>query len=283
MKRVLIVGSKGVVGTQLVKECIAKYGSNSLILPDRQKNSWDVSNSKSVSELIEINQPNLIVNLAASYKENFAEAVSVNVIGSQNILDTVYKLGLKARIILIGSAAEYGDVTFEENPIPETRVLRPRSVYGMTKALQTSLANFYAPLGVDVIVARLFNIIGKGLSDRLLLGSLEKQIEELKKSQRSVIEVGNLDAIRDYISAEDAAKKLMNIVSYGKGGEVYNVASGVGSKVRDIVIKLLEENGLNETILLRNDRVNKSQSRSSYVVFADVKKYDGLDRHDEQA
>jgi nucleoside-diphosphate-sugar epimerase len=283
VKRVLIVGSTGVVGRQLVKECIAKYGSNSLILPDRRRNSWDVSNSKSVSELIKVNQPNLIVNLAASYKENFAEAVSVNVIGSQNILDSVYKLGLKARVVLIGSAAEYGDVTFEENPIPETRVLRPHSVYGMTKALQTNLANFYAPLGVDVIVARLFNIIGKGLSDRLLIGSLEKQIEELKKSQRSVIEVGNLDAIRDYISAEDAAKKLINIMSYGKAGEVYNVASGVGSKVRDIVTNLLEENGLSETLLLSNDRVNKSQSRSSYVVFADVKKYNKLVCRDEQA
>ena len=50
----------------------------------------------------------------------------------------------------------------------------------------------------------------------------------------------------------------------------------------DIVTNLLEENGLSETLLLRNDRVNKSQSLSSYVVFADVKKYNELD-FDEQA
>ena len=69
---------------------------------------------------IEISQPNLIVNLAASIKK-ILPATGVNVIGSQNILDSVYKLGLKARVILIGSAAEYGDVTFEK---PNTRNAR---------------------------------------------------------------------------------------------------------------------------------------------------------------
>lgn len=281
MKKILIIGSTGVIGRQLVKTCITKFGPNSLILPSRSKNLWDVSDSKSVSELIESSQPNLIFNLATSYEEKFSEAVSVNVVGSQNILESVYRLGLNARVILIGSAAEYGDVSIDENPIPETRVLNPCSVYGMTKALQTKLATFYAPLGVDVIVARLFNISGRGLSDRLLLGSVEKQIEELRKLQRTSIKVGNLDSIRDYISAEDAAKKLMNIASYGKTGEVYNVASGHGSKVIDVVKSVLEENGLTETILSRVDQVNKSQSRLTKVIFADIKKYDRLVCHNE--
>ena len=281
MKRVLIFGSKGVIGRHLVKECMAKFGPNSLTLPAKSDNSWDIVNSKSVSDLIEGSKPDLIFNSAVSYEENFSEAVSVNVIGSQNILESVHRLGLKARVILIGSAAEYGNVSAQENPIPETRVLKPYSIYGMTKALQTSLAHFYAPLGVDVIVARLFNISGRGLSERTVLGSVEKQIEELKKSQRTSIEVGDLDVIRDYISAEDAAKKLMKIVSYGKTGEVYNVASGVGSKVGDIVRNVLEENGLNENILSRVDQISKSQSRSTKVVFADIDKYNRLDCHDE--
>ena len=281
MKKVLIIGSKGVIGRQLVKTCITKFGPNSLTLPIRSKNLWDVSNSKSVSELIESSQPNLIFNLATSYEEKFSEAVAVNVVGSQNILESVYRLGLGARVILIGSAAEYGDVSIDENPIPETRVLNPCSVYGMTKALQTNLASFYAPLGVDVIVARLFNVSGRGLSDRLLLGSVEKQIKELRKLQRTSIKVGNLDSIRDYITAEDAAKKLMNIASYGKTGEVYNVASGRGSKVIDIVKSVLEENGLTETILSRVDHVNKSHSRQTKVIFADIRKYGRLVRHDE--
>ena len=281
MKRVLIFGSKGVIGRQLVKECMVKFGPNSLTLPAKSDNSWDIVNSKSVSELIEGSKPDLIFNSAVSYEENFSEAVGVNVIGSQNILESVHRLGLKARVILIGSAAEYGNVSAQENPIPETRVLKPYSIYGMTKALQTSLAHFYAPLGVDVIVARLFNISGRGLSERTVLGSVEKQIEELKKSQRTSIEVGDLDVIRDYISAEDAAKKLMKIVSYGKTGEVYNVASGVGSNVGDIVRNVLEENGLNENILSRVDQISKSQSRSTKVVFADIDKYNRLDCHDE--
>ena len=93
--------------------------------------------------------------------------------------------------------------------------------------------------------------------------------------------MGDLDVIRDYISAEDAAKKLMKIVSYGKTGEVYNVASGVGSNVGDIVRNVLEENGLNENILSRVDQISKSQSRSTKVVFADIDKYNRLDCHDE--
>jgi len=150
---------------------------------------------------------------------------------------------------LIGSAAEYGVVRLEENPIREDRVLNPVSIYGLTKAWQTQLAGYYASSGVDVVVARVFNLDGPRLSERLFIGRLQKQIAEVLACQKTVIELGPLTAIRDYVSTDEAADQVLAIAEHGETGRVYHVASGLPVKMRDILVRYLSIHKLDASIV----------------------------------
>jgi GDP-4-dehydro-6-deoxy-D-mannose reductase len=66
-----------------------------------------------------------------------------------------------------------------------------------------------------VVVARVFNLDGIGIKERLFVGRLQKQIEEVLAGKKSVIELGSLSATRDYVSTDEAAKQLLAIAEQG--------------------------------------------------------------------
>ena len=172
------------------------------------------------------------------------EAQAVNVAAAQSILEAVEASGMKTRVVLVGSAAEYGMVSKLDNPINEEHVLRPISVYGLTKAWQTELFYYYASRGSNVVLARIFNLLGTNLSERLFIGQLYKQIDEMRRGNRSSIELGSLAAIRDYIPIEQAAELLIHISKHGESGHVYHVASGRPISMSDLLSQELDRNGI---------------------------------------
>ena len=183
---------------------------------------------------------------------------------------------LPARLILIGSAAEYGRVEPDDNPIHETRALAPVSVYGFSKATQTLLASHYASeRGTDVVVARLFNLFAPAMSTRLFVGRMQAQIEECKRGGRELIEAGNLDSERDYISVTDAFLQLQLIAQRGNIGAVYHVASGRPIRMRDVLARILDEAGLNMRRVVEGKPV-AGQGYDAPVIYADVTRTQAL-------
>lgn len=273
-RRVLITGATGALGQALMTRIVANPKDLVVFAPSRSDDCdpLDLRHHDQIVRTIERTRPDLIMHLAATFSNDFDEAYAVNVNAAQLMLKAVEISGLFTRIVLIGSAAEYGLVSVEENPIVEDHVLRPVSIYGMTKAWQTELAYVHAIRGVNVIVARVFNLIGPGLSERLFIGRLHKQIDELRRGEREGIEVGPLSAVRDYIAIDDAITQLMAIAEYGAVGEVYHVASGQPVTMRELLVRELAAHGLHESIVL--EEVNLS-SRCGYDVpsiYADISK-----------
>lgn len=212
-RRVLITGASGTLGQALMTRLAANPSDVVIFAPSRSNDCdpLDLRHRDQIVHTIERTRPDLIMHLAATFSNDFDEAYAVNVNATRHMLKAAEDSGLSTRIVLIGSAAEYGLVSVEENPIVEGRVLRPVSIYGMTKAWQTELAYVHAIRGVDVVVARIFNLIGSGLSERLFIGRLYKQVDELLRGERVRIEVGPLSAVRDYISIDDAITQLLVI------------------------------------------------------------------------
>ena len=230
----------------------------------------EVTDPLQVSSAIRFVNPSLIIHLAATFVDEFEPAFATNVRGAMNLLDALKESDSTARVILVGSAAEYGLVSSEENPIREDRLLRPVSIYGLTKSWQTNWGVLCAHQGQDVVIARIFNVDGPGLSSRLFVGRIDQQIREVGAGQRQRIEVGSLSAVRDYISIEDAIHQLMAIVDCGKAGQVYHVASGMPIKMRDLLGKRLAMNGLDFDIV---DEESSRSRRTGYdvpVVYADI-------------
>ena len=231
---------------------------------------------KCANELIQKIKPDLICHLAGTFSNNYEIDYPANVLTTKNILEAVRGLVKNCRIMLIGSSAEFGIVEKDENPIIECRPLRPTSVYGLTKVFQTYLMQYYInAFSLDIVMARAFNIIGKGISNKLFIGRVYQQIQQLKNNEIKKIVVGNLDNERDYISIEDAIKHYIKILLYGKKGAVYNVGNGVPLKTRVILNKVLDE----EEIDFKFIETARSERDNIYDVpqiYADVSKLKDL-------
>ena len=243
MRKVLVTGATGALGHAVVAQLRKDRNCHVIVTSHSCVNGsdfqLDVRNREKVINLIKNIKPDLVLHLAATFTNDFDEAYAVNVEGTRHLLDAVQQINFITRVVLIGSAAEYGAVQPEDNPIREDHVLNPISIYGLTKAWQTQLSGLYASRGVDVIVARVFNLDGPNLSERLFIGRLQKQIDEILKGRKSEIELGPLTAIRDYVSTDDAADQILAIAAHGISGRVYHVASGKPIKMCDILNRYL--------------------------------------------
>lgn len=274
MKTALVTGAGGALG-KAVLALLGKTGGWRILAGSRQATeegslALDVSARSQVFRVIEQTRPDLILHLAATLSDNFDEAFAVNVEGARNLCDAVLASQHPSRLLLTGSAAEYGVVQATDNPIPVMHPLKPVSLYGITKAAQTTLGQYYAKNAVDVVIARIFNLDGPGLSEKLFVGRVQQQIAAIKAGQQTRLRVGPLSAIRDYVPLATAAAQILAIADYGTSGSVYHVGSGRGISMRALLQGYLERNGLDFS------RVDEDSSHSNHkgydvpAIYADM-------------
>lgn len=233
----------------------------------------DMRRPEEIRALIERVRPRLIFHLAGSFLSDYEQDHAVNAGSAKAIFDALLTWGCATRVVLFSSAAEYGVVSPEENPIREDHVLRPVSIYGLTKAFQTQLAYYYAHAhGLDVVVARLFNLRVPGLSERLFVGRVEQSIARLKRGEIDAIEVGNLEGVRDYVTGEEAIRQTNLIALRGRPGEVYHIGSGVPTKVRDLLDTMLHAAGLDWSVVRMEKHIETRTGYDVPAIYADMSK-----------
>lgn len=280
---ILITGATGGLG-QLFSKMMADYSKEKVIisgrsdLPSENYRRCDLTQPGEVKSLLSDLRPTKIFHLAGNFGNDFTKAMAVNALSAKHIFDTILMEDIKARVVIIGSAAEYGMVLPEENPIPEDRLLRPVSIYGLTKAFQTQMAHYYAHNhGVDVVVARVFNLLMPGLSEKLFVGRVERKIAQVRRGEIKKILIGNLKNQRDYVSGEEAFRQICFIAEKGQSGEIYHVGSGKPKKIRELLDGMLNKAGLDWSFV---GVENSYSNRSGYdvpVIYADMKKTLSLD------
>ncbi len=276
MRRALITGAGGALGRVLVAR-LTDAPDWQVVATGRSPakpglEQLDVKCHDSVVRAITTTQPDVIFHLAASFSLDFDEAYDGNVCGTRTLLEALAATSSRARVLLMGSAAEYGLVRPEDNPITEGQALRPMTVYGLTKAWQTQLGLLHASRGAHVVVARLFNLRANGLSERLFAGRVERQIAEVLAGARSTIEVGSLDSVRDYVSAADAAEQILAIATRGTPGHVYHVGSGSPVRMRELLSAMLAEHGLGMDLVTDRSPSSSHQGYDVPIAFADMTK-----------
>lgn len=273
-RKVLITGSTGALGQVLASRLRADSGGFTVFAPGRSErdNPLDLRDSEQIARAVERTRPDLVLHLAATFSNDFDEAYAVNVAATRHLLAAVEATGQPVRVVLVGSAAEYGAVAADENPIGEDHVLRPVSIYGITKAWQTELAYLHASRGANVVVARIFNLTGPHLSERLFVGRLHKQIDEIRRGERARIEVGPLSAVRDYLPIDDAVTQLLAVADLGEAGKVYHIASGRPITMRELLVRELTAHGLHESIVVEGTSLTNRRGYDVPVIYADIAK-----------
>lgn len=258
--RVLITGISGFVGSHMAEYCLAKgvevfgtirWRSRTENIDHIKKKiklmDCDIRDASSVTKAVEESKPDYIFHLAA---QSFvptswhapAETLMTNILGELNIFEAVRELGLNSQIQLAGSSEEYGKVLENEVPIKETNPLRPLSPYGVSKVSQDMLGYQYnQSYGMNVVVTRAFNHEGPRRGDVFVTSNFAKQIAEIEKGLKEpIIEVGNLEAQRDFSDVRDVVDAYWLSLEKGTPGEVYNICSGKAVVIRDMLDMLLE-------------------------------------------
>lgn len=278
----LITGGTGALGRAVIAQ-LQTAGDCSIQTLGRQRvadslrhYACDLAQPASLHAALDAIRPDLVLHLAATLSSDFATAHAVNVAAAKALLDWVKDNRTHTRIVVIGSAAEYGRVAPDENPIRESHVLAPVSLYGMTKAWQTQLMGVYQQQGVDVVCARIFNLIGPGVSTALFAGRIDEQIRQIRNGQRTRIEIGSLAATRDYLDTGIAAGMVLAIARGGLCGEVYHVASGKPVTMRELLQQQLARAGLSTELITEADGFSNHKGYNVPVIYADMTKTRGL-------
>jgi GDP-4-dehydro-6-deoxy-D-mannose reductase len=263
MKKILITGITGFVGSHLAEYCLKKpkvkvYGTMlSHHLGDELERirtiqdkielfECDLTNRVAVSRILNQVKPDKIFHLAAqsfvpvSWKSPEGTLYN-NIIGELNLLEVVRELKLDPLIVIACSSEEYGQVLKKELPLKETNPLRPLSPYAVSKIAQENLGFQYCKsYGLKVVLTRFFNTEGPRRGQDFVTSAFAKQIAEIERGEKEpIIYVGNLESKRDFMDVRDAVRAYWLASEKCKFGEPYNICSGKTRSIKSMLDTLL--------------------------------------------
>jgi nucleoside-diphosphate-sugar epimerase len=201
------------------------------------------SSSGELVDLLRSVQPKTVVNCTGLLDGTAADLVAANVTPTAALLDAIPRSMPRARLVALGSAAEYGCVP-RGQAVAEDAPANPVSAYGITKLASTSLVRDAVTAGrLDGVVLRVFNPIGPGLPAGTVLGRAAEAIRAALP-EGDDITLGPLDSYRDFVDVTDVAAAIADAVLAPELPEpVLNVGSGRAVAVRDAVALLAEVAG----------------------------------------
>jgi nucleoside-diphosphate-sugar epimerase len=287
-RRVLVTGGQGFVGRHLISRWLAEdtdvhvvavgrsprrddtfthevtWSGESVLAPlptsmrpvDRDRYSYqsiDLIDTDRLSKLLVDAEIDAVVHLAASLRdEPFPALVRNNIEATHSVLEAAVAAGRSPLRVVVGSSGSvYGAVPESALPIVEAGPATPIDLYSVTKRAGEDLASVYRRAwGLDVVVARLFTVIGAGEDERHLAPSLARQFAERQAGVTDApIQVGPLDTTRDFVDVRDVASALIALarpasdVSAAPERDVVNVASGIESPTQAVYDTLARLSG----------------------------------------
>jgi GDP-4-dehydro-6-deoxy-D-mannose reductase len=256
--RVLITGVAGFVGRHLAAQllderCHEVWG---LARPNHEIEGLDprirligadLRQRELVDRALADARPDAIFHLASqsSVAQSLADPLPLllnNITAQVQLFEACARHTPDARILVVGSAEEYGLTTPDELPIRETKELRPISPYGVSKVTQDMLGHqYFATRGLQVVRVRPFVHTGPGQSSTFVTPSFARQLAEMEAGRRApTMRVGFLDGQRDFTDVRDVTRGYRLLIGRGVPGDVYNLGTGVPRSIRSILEGLIE-------------------------------------------
>jgi len=256
--KVLITGVNGFVGTHLSNFLLNQgLEITGLDFAAAEKPFMvlhaDITSYEELTNVLADQSFDYIVHLAAfaSVGQSFKNPLKVHAInyqGTLNLLEIINRSNkLKShlkKILFISSADIYEN---SDQPVSELSSVTATSPYTASKLAAEVLIEYYQQVEkLPIITARPFNHIGKGQSLDFFLPSVIEQFKKaLQKGEKSLnLDVGNIDIIRDFHAVEDVCRAYGLLLEKGIPGEIYNIGSGKGYKLKEIIEMIAEISGI---------------------------------------
>ena len=288
-KKVLITGIAGFAGSHLAEYLYSQkftvfgffLSNHSLANLSHLKGKinlieCDLLDSKKIEKNVRLTNPDYVFHLAAfsSPKDSFKnpkETLKNNIFGQINLLESLAKIKSNAKILIVGSADEYGQVDPKNLPIDEKTPLSPISPYAVSKVAQDMLGlQFFLHHGLQIIRVRPFNHIGPRQSHAFVVPAFAAQIAALEKKDGGIMKVGNLKNSRDFTDVRDMVRAYLLALEQGVAGEVYNIGSGKAVKIADILKIMI---GLSKEKIIVKEDSKRSPPQDIKMIYCDASKF----------
>jgi len=250
MKKILITGSNGFVGTHFIKYCQENFSDWSIEGIGRSANTNPAINyhqinlleKETLKKLIEKIKPDYVLHLAslssvADSWQNPETSFVNNTNIFLNLIEAIRLFSPQSKILSIGSSEEYGIVKPENLPLKENDSAKPANPYAVARVAQENLSLIYASgFKLNLCCTRSFNHIGPGQNEKFVFGSLIKQFARIHlKESAPVISIGDGSIIRDFTDVRDVVRAYGLLLQKGEPGQLYNVCSEVGYSITQII------------------------------------------------
>lgn len=269
--RILVTGATGFVGTwlmRILRDFPVEAGLE-LVSAGRGPGSdidLDVTDKAAIAAALRDYRPTAVIHLAAiaapqEARRDPSQAWTVNFQGTLNLASAILDETPDCRFVFVGSSEAYGQSFTELDgaAITEDCALKPMTVYGANKAAaDIAVGQMYFD-GLRSIRFRPFNHTGPGQTEAYVIPAFASQIARIESGTvPPVIEVGNLEAKRDFLDVRDVVRAyalaaLSN--SRDAEGKVFNLASGSAVEIRSILDTLVRLSGREIEVVVAPDRV----------------------------
>tara|TARA_Y100000741_G_scaffold43606_1_gene30239 strand:+ start:2020 stop:3021 length:1002 start_codon:yes stop_codon:yes gene_type:complete len=278
MKKILITGAEGFIGSHLVEKlvlkgfkvkCLVYYNSfSNLGWLDELKPSvlkkveivvGDVRDSDLIKNIIK--DCDVIYNLAAligiPYSYTATKSyIDTNIVGLLNILNACKYLKIK-KIIHTSTSEVYGSAV--SIPMKETHPLSAQSPYAASKIGADQLAlSFFKSFNLPITILRPFNTFGPRQSLRAVIPTI---ISQALNSKQKKIKIGNIKSTRDFNYISDTVDAFVLAMNAKKtNGEVINIGSGKETNIKEVLQIVINLIGVKKKILIEKRRLRPKKS-----------------------
>ncbi|MBF0431237.1 MAG: GDP-mannose 4,6-dehydratase [Fibrobacteria bacterium] len=279
---ILITGINGLIGKHWAQTALEKGwevagidrkpapGANTPIFAENTQ-YCDILDSQALQDVFIRYRPDLVVHLAAQSFSAISWQMeelthNTNYFGTLRILQTTRKIVPHAQVILPSTSLVYGIAKPEHCPLGEDRPLKPVTPYAVTKAAGEHLGyQYYQNFGLQVFLPRFFNLLGPGHQPNTAVQNFSRQLALIKlKKQEPILNVGNLEAGRDFLDVRDAISAMLCMIEKGHPGEPLNICSGRSMTIAEILKTLIEVSGLQVTVQKDSARLRPSDEPLLY-------------------
>jgi GDP-4-dehydro-6-deoxy-D-mannose reductase len=258
--RIVVTGGAGFIGSAVVSRALEAGHAVTALIRDCEPVpttpglstrvvGWD--DRGGLTALLADLAPDVVVHCAGSSaraQESPAMLYDANVALVWTLLSAVAASCPACGVVLLSSAAVYGPCP--SVPTAETAPLDPRTHYAHSKVLAEGVASaFFKVEGVRTVVARPFNVLGPAEPTGSVVERIAGQIAGAPGPVAQV-HLREVASIRDFVDVEDVADALLVLGAHGEAGGVYNVCSGVGVSIGDLVRHAANARGLSAELQL---------------------------------
>jgi len=261
LKKILITGSNGFIGKNLVESLLSKYEITGL--SKQQKNNKVNHITKDINKITSKDFKDIfcIIHLAAITdlkvcKDFPDQCITTNVLGTQKILESARKNNCK--VIYASTSHVYGIP--KKLPINEKASTSPTSIYAGSKLAGEILCeSYHNQFNMDISIVRIFSVYGPESSNHYVVPNI---VTQLKNS--NTIKLGNINSKRDFIFISDVINAFRIILNNINGFNVYNVGAEKSYSIKEICKKFEKLSG-KKIIIKSNLKQNKKFDAKNIV------------------